>query len=77
MTFSPPLQYNHYGASGLTISNEYGTLDTRTAVGHITRSIKIVPGPDVGWGFRLLGYGFRDGDYLRTGNLILEGVEFK
>ena len=75
ISFTPPLRFNHYGAPDVTISNQYGTLDTRTAVGHLTRSIKITPGPDIGWGFRLLGYGFRDGNHLRTGNLILQGVE--
>ena len=50
-------------------------MDTRTAVGHLTRPIKITPGEDTGWGFRLLGYGYRNGNVLRTGNLILSGVE--
>ena len=77
VTFTPALQFNHYGASGQTISNDYGILDTRAAVGHLTRSIKIIPGPDSGWGYRLLGYGFLDGDILRTGNIILSGVELK
>ena len=77
VSFTPALQYSHYGASGNTISNNYGTLDTRAGVGHLTRSIKIIPGPDSGWGFRLLGYGYHDGVSLRTGNLILEGVELK
>lgn len=69
------LDHDHYGDSGTTISNDYGTLDTRAAVGHITRNIKIIPGTDSGWGYRLLGYGFLDvNNTLRAGNLILSGV---
>ena len=77
VSFTPALQYNHYGASDNTISNDYGTLDTRAGVGHLTRSIKIVSGPDSGWGYTILGYGYLDGDILRNGNIVLEGVELK
>lgn len=76
ITFTPALQYDHYGAAGLTISNEYGELDTRSTVGHISRKIKIVAGPDSGWGFRLLSYSYLDVDRFRKGNVILSGVEF-
>lgn len=41
ITFTPSLQYEHYGDVGTTISNDYGTLDARSAVGHLNRKIKI------------------------------------
>lgn len=59
-----------------TITNQVGTLDTRAAVGHLTRNIKIRSGTDSGWGFHLLIYGFLDDTILRTGNAVLSGVEF-
>ena len=74
VTFTPALQYNHYGDSSVTINNTFGILDTRTAVGHITRNIKFVAGPDNGWGYTILGYGYSQNDILRTGNIILSGV---
>ena len=74
VTFTPPLKHNHYGANSLTINNRFGQLDTRTAVGHITRKIKIIAGNDSGWGYRLLGYGYNDGNRIRIGHLILSGV---
>ena len=61
ITFTPELKYNHYGASDLTIDNAYGQLDTRTAVGHLTRSIKIKSGTDSGWGFRMIVNSVLDG----------------
>ena len=50
-------------------------MDTRSAIGHLTRSIKIISGEDSGWGYSLVGYGFNDGSKLRTGKLTLQGVE--
>jgi len=55
----------------LTISSSIGNLDTRSAVGHLSRNIKIISGDDSGWGYRLLGYARVDGTILRTGQLIL------
>ena len=60
VTFTPALSFDHYGAAGVTIDNDYGQLDTRSAVGHISRKIKIEPGADSGWGYRLLGHGYFD-----------------
>lgn len=76
VSFSPALNFTHYGASRVTIDNTYGQLDTRAAVGHISRKIKIIPGDDEGWGYRLLGYGFDDVEHnkVRKGNIILSGV---
>ena len=55
----------------MTISSSYGNLDTRSAVGHLTRNIKIISGDDSGWGYRLLGYARLDGTRVRKGHLIL------
>ena len=65
----------------MTIDNEYGTLDMRAGVGHLTRNIKIQAGDDAGWGFRVLIMSYRDNigtdnERLRKGNVILQGVEF-
>ena len=85
VSFTPALQFNHYGANSKTIDNDYGTLDTRAAVGHLTRNIKFISGSDSGWGYTLHVYGYRDtftnddGDeveVLRTGSVNLQGVEF-
>jgi hypothetical protein len=74
ITITPALKFTHYGAPAVTINNIYGILDTRTSVGHLTRSIKIVPGADKGWGYQLIGYGFFDGIQIRTGQMNLTGV---
>ena len=76
LSLTSPLQYTHYGASTLTISNQFGTLDTRTRVGHVNRNVRIVPGPDAGWGFTVIVYGYKDGDKMRIGNVNLDGVQF-
>ena len=44
-------------------------------VGHLTRNIKISPGPDYGWGFRILVYRFLDGTTVRDGFVNLDSVE--
>ena len=70
-----PLAYTHYGSSSNTISNHYGKLDTRARVGHINRNVKIVPGPDSGWGYSVTIYGYRDtNDNLWIGNAEVSGV---
>lgn len=69
------MQYTHYGAASITINHAYGSLDTRTQVGHLNRNIQIVPGPDDGWGFTIITYGFLDGDIRRDGSVDLIGVE--
>ena len=58
ITFTPPLNYTHYGASNLTVYNGFGEIDARAAVGHLTRNIKIVSGGDTSWGYRILAYGY-------------------
>lgn len=75
VTITPALRFGHYGAPGITLENFVGTLDTRAAVGHLTRNIKIVSGQDAGWGYHLIAYGFHDGVSLKAGSLILQGVE--
>jgi len=77
ITLNSPLTYTHYGSSSNTISNNYGTLDARTRVGHVNRNIMIVPGPDVNWGFSVTVYGFRDtNNNTWIGNAQLTGVQF-
>lgn len=56
VTIDPPIQHTHYGDTKPTISLSYGILDTRANVGHITRNIKIVSGPDSFWGYQLIVY---------------------
>ncbi len=41
VSFVPPLLHEHYGASSSTISNSFGIIDTRSAVGLLTRNIRI------------------------------------
>lgn len=61
ITFTPALQWEHYGAAGTTLENDYGILDTRGAVGHLTRNIKISPAADPNnWGCRVLVYGYSE-----------------
>lgn len=43
------------------MSNSIGVLDTRAAVGHLTRNIKIIAGTDVNWGFHMIIQGYFDG----------------
>ena len=59
VTFTPPLLYEHYGADFETVSNSFGTIDTRSAVGLLTRNIKISSVAGIGnWGGRILIYGY-------------------
>lgn len=58
VTFTPALQYAHYGNSSSTITKSYGTLDTRAGVAHLSRNIKVTAGPDNGWGFSLIQFGY-------------------
>lgn len=39
------LKYNHYGSSSL-LNSSYGTIDLNTQVGHVSRNVQIVSGPD-------------------------------
>lgn len=74
VTFTPALKYNHYGANSVTISNSVGSLDTRTTVGHVTRNIKFVSGPDNGWGYTIYVYQMWEGTNSRTGMASLSAV---
>ena len=75
-----PLAYTHYGSDTTTINNTYGTLDARARVGHVNRNIQIVSGPDEGWGYSVIVYGYQDGNTtngtLRRGSVQLNGVQF-
>ncbi len=68
-----PLKYNHYGSSS-PFSTPYGSIDLNTHVGHLNRNIRIVPGPDAGWGVNVVVYGYMDGDINRVGSVQLSGV---
>ena len=59
----------------MTINHGHGQLDTRTRVGHVSRKMKIMPGPDAGWGFTVIIYGQNDGNVTRIGSTILRGVQ--
>lgn len=78
VTFTPALQFSHYGAVNPTIVKSYGTLDMRTAVGHLTRNIKIVAGNDTTWGFTLIQFGYSRTEngtsIIQTGKMIINGV---
>lgn len=71
-----PLKYNHYGSSSL-LNNSYGSIDLNTQVGHVTRNIQIISGPDSEWGLTLIVYGYMDGPIPRTGSVTLSGVLIK
>lgn len=81
VSFSPALQYEHYGASD-PIINQYGVLDTRAGVGLLSRNIRITKGPDAnGWGCRVLVYSYvdipenpADPIVTRTGKITFDGV---
>ncbi len=84
ITFTPALQFEHYGAATATISNTYGVLDARSAVGLLTRNIRITNASDSnGWGCRVLNYGYLElpSDLingkvkLKNGYLQWNGVE--
>ena len=51
-------------------------MDTRASVGHVTRNIKFVSGPDNGWGYSVVVYQMWDGTINRAGQAIFSGVEF-
>lgn len=74
ITFAPALEFDHYGANDITLDTKHGDLDARAGVGHITRNIKVVSGPDSGWGYNMVVYGFIEGNITRTGNVIFSGV---
>lgn len=52
----------------------------RTAVGHLTRNIKIVAGNDTTWGFTLIQFGYSavidNVTVINTGKMTISGVEF-
>lgn len=68
------LKYTHFGASSITVSSAYGSLDARTRVGHLSRNIKITSGPNYSWGFELYVYKYTYSSRMRVGNVILDGV---
>ena len=74
ISFSPALNYTHYGAAGVTISNNIGTLDTRAMVGHVTRNIKFLSGEDKGWGYTINIYQMWEDSLSRTGSATFSGV---
>lgn len=59
----------------MTFSNHYGQVDARTKVGHVSRNIKIVSGPEAQFGYSVIVYGYRDANKnLWVGNVQLTGV---
>lgn len=76
VTFAPALSFTHYGDASMTISNSFGSLDTRTYVGHVTRNIKFVSGEDSAWGYTVIVYQMWQNITSRPGQAIFSGVEF-
>ena len=77
ITLTSNLAYTHYGASSVTVDHGHGKIDARTRVGHVNRNIKITAGPDVGWGFTTIIYGYKDeNNVTRIGRANLDGVQF-
>ncbi len=76
VSFSPALAYTHFGDPSITISNSFGTLDTRASVGHVTRNIKFVSGADSGWGYSVIVYQMWEDIVSRAGQATFSGVEF-
>lgn len=79
VSFTPALNYSHFGNSSTTISKPYGTLDMRAGVAHLTRNIKFTSGPDDGFGFSLIQFGYlkkldNGTSVVQTGKLKLTGV---
>ena len=59
VSFVPPLLYEHYGAPSVTISNSFGVINTRSAVGLLTRNIRISSAASgTNWGGRVEIYGY-------------------
>ena len=59
VSFVPALLYEHYGAPSATISNSFGVIDTRSAVGMLTRNVRISSAASgVNWECRILIYGY-------------------
>ena len=76
ITFSPALQFNHYGNSS-SFSNTYGSIDMRASVGAFERNIKIVKGGDsTTAGFGVVIYAWNNGQNIVTGSAIIRGVQF-
>jgi hypothetical protein len=68
--------FTHYGDATPTVNSQYGALDMRAGVGHLTRSITIQRGQDTtGHGFRLLVTSFTDGARNRSGTVYMKGVQ--
>ncbi len=80
MTFTPALQFSHFGDVNATIVKSYGTMDMRTGVAHLTRNIKIAAGNDTTWGFTLIQFGYStvidNTTVISTGKMTISGVEF-
>lgn len=76
VSIQPPLKYNHYGNKTL-LKTPYGSIDVNTHVGHLNRNIKIIPGPDYGWGVNILVYGFNDSGIVRVGSVNFNGVQIE
>ena len=47
-------------------------------MGHINRNVKVVAGPDSGWGYSVTVYGYRDtNDNLWVGSVDMTGVQIE
>ena len=49
----------------------------RARVGHVSRNVRIVPGPAASWGFSVTIYGYKDtNNNTWIGNAEISGVQF-
>lgn len=67
VSFATPLVFEHFGGPDPTVSNDFGVLDMRGAVGHLTRNVKISGSPG-NWGCRVLVYSMMDGETPTRGS---------
>lgn len=82
ITLNDSIKVEHYGDPSIITNSYGGQIDVRSAVGLLTRNIKITKGPDANnWGCRVLIYGFLpipEGNVKTTtpknGYAILDGV---
>lgn len=59
ITLNASLAYEHYGDTAVITNANGGTIDTRAAVGLLTRNIKITRGPDPNnWACRVQVYSY-------------------
>jgi hypothetical protein len=54
ITISSPLLYEHYGATSVTKTNRFGSIDRRAIVAVLSRNIKIKSGNSSNYGAKVI-----------------------